>query len=119
MKKPLTIGDIILIGLLVLWSLCAFLPRGERGRYVLIEAEGKPLGRYPLNGEREISAPGPLGTTHIKIAGGKVWVVDSPCPHKLCVKMGKRGRAGEVIVCVPNRVIVRVEGRREFDTITP
>ncbi len=77
------------------------------------------MGRYPLNGEREISAPGPLGKTHIKIAGGKVWVVDSPCPHKLCVKMGKRGRAGEVIVCVPNRVIVRVEGRREFDTITP
>ena len=77
------------------------------------------MGRFPLRGKENISAQGPLGTTHIRIAEGKVWVVDSPCPHKLCMKMGKKGRAGEVIVCVPNRVIVRVEGRRDFDSITP
>jgi len=120
MTKPLTIGDKLLIGLLVCGSLSAFLlPRRGPGEWVLIEADGQPLGRFPLKGEENISAQGPLGLHHIRISGGKVWVVDSPCPHKLCVKMGKKGRAGEVIVCVPNRVIVRVEGKRDFDSITP
>ncbi len=119
MTKPFTIGDKLLIGLLICWSLSALLPRRGPGDWALIEADGKPLGRFPLKGEEDISAQGPLGITHIRIAGGRVWVVDSPCPHKLCVKMGKKVRAGEVIVCVPNRVIVRVEGRRDFDSITP
>jgi len=120
MTKPLTIGDKILIGLLVCGSLSAFfLPRRGPGQWAVIEANGKSLGRFPLRGKENISAQGPLGTTHIRIAEGKVWVVDSPCPHKLCMKMGKKERAGEVIVCVPNRVIVRVEGRRNFDSITP
>ena len=120
MTKPLTIADKILIGLLVCGSLSAFLlPRRGPGQWAVIEANGKSLGRFPLRGKENISAQGPLGTTHIRIAEGKVWVVDSPCPHKLCMKMGKKGRAGEVIVCVPNRVIVRVEGRRDFDSITP
>lgn len=120
MAKPLTIGDKLLIGLLVCVSLSAFLlPRRGPGEWALIEANGRQIGRFPLKGEENIAVQGPLGRTQIRIAEGKVWVVNSPCPHKLCVKMGKKDRAGEVIVCVPNKVIVKVEGRKDFDSITP
>jgi len=120
MTKLFTTGDRFLIGLLLCWGLSSLLLPGRGpGKWALIEAEGRTLGRFPLKGDEDVSVPGPLGITQIRIEGEKVWVVDSPCPHKLCVKMGKKIRAGAVIVCVPNRVIVRVEGRKEFDSITP
>ena len=34
-------------------------------------------------------------------------------PDKLCVKQGEISKAGESIICLPNRIIVSVEGGEE------
>lgn len=60
-------------------------------------------GRYEIQG--------PLGSTFVVVSAGGARVESSPCPHKVCVGMGTISRPGEVIVCVPNGVVVRVLGQ--------
>lgn len=54
---------------------------------------------------------GALGTTRFEIKGGKVRVIDSPCPNKTCVARG----FSEALVCLPNNVIIRCGG--DFDAV--
>lgn len=78
-------------------------------RDVVIEASGARW-IYPLEADREVRVPGPLGDTRIVIQGGKAYVQDSPCPDKLCVHMPAISQPGQWIACLPNRVFVRVRG---------
>ena len=74
-------------------------------------AGASPLTLSPSDeGFHDVS--GPLGTTRIEIRGGQVRVLSSPCPLKLCQRAGWIGSAGEMIVCLPNEVVVRMPGRR-------
>lgn len=65
---------------------------------------------YPLDEDREVEAKGPLGTTHIHIAQGKVFVHDSPCANQVCVAMGAIHETGQFVACLPNQVFVRITG---------
>jgi len=64
---------------------------------------------YPLNQDREIEIPGPLGSTTIHIHSG-VAIESSPCPNQTCVAAGSIERPGQWVACLPNQVFVRVEG---------
>jgi hypothetical protein len=61
------------------------------------------------DGVRQVE--GPLGLTEIEIRNGQVRVLSSSCPLKLCQRAGWIGAAGEMIVCLPNEVVVRLSGR--------
>jgi hypothetical protein len=60
------------------------------------------------SGLREVR--GPLGLTRIEIREGRVRVASSPCPLKICERAGWIESAGEMIVCLPNEVVVRLPG---------
>jgi len=51
---------------------------------------------------------------------GAVRVAESQCPGKDCVHTGWVTKAGSQIICLPNRLIVTIEGgtTRSFDAIT-
>lgn len=57
----------------------------------------------------EITLSGPLGVTIVAVRGGKVFVVTSPCPDKVCIKTGKIPDDADFIACVPNRVLIRMQ----------
>jgi hypothetical protein len=65
---------------------------------------------YPLSSDREVSIAGPLGDTIVEIRGKSVRVEDSPCPNKTCIAAGAISRPNQWIACLPNRVLVRIEG---------
>jgi len=77
---------------------------------VVIDADGHRRVEAFLP-DRMVEATGPLGTTRIAIENGRARIVESPCPGKLCIRMGSVGAPGESAVCLPNRVAVTVEGR--------
>jgi len=85
-----------------------------------VEVTGRAIQKYyDIHEDRVINVEGPLGTTRVIIEDGEVWVEDSPCREKICIKMGRKKRVGEQIVCVPNRVIVEITGENEtVDAIT-
>jgi hypothetical protein len=65
------------------------------------------------SGLREVR--GPLGLTRIEIREGRVRVASSPCPLKICERAGWIESAGEMIVCLPNEVVVRLPGNAGKD----
>ncbi|MCK4591082.1 MAG: NusG domain II-containing protein [Candidatus Latescibacteria bacterium] len=121
MRKLLTNSDKILIIALLFLAFASFwvIPGvGKQGRIVLVEQNSKLVKELPLDKETIVEVEGPLGTTVVKVESGKVRIVSSPCPRKLCVRMGSISKAGEIVVCVPNKVVVRIKGKKEIDAVT-
>ena len=69
---------------------------------------------YGLNEDRVIEVEGPLGITKVIIKDGEVWVENSPCREKICMRMGRIKRTGDQLICIPNRVVVEIEGDIEY-----
>ena len=44
------------------------------------------------------------------IEDGYAYIKEASCPDGLCVHQGKINKSGEMIVCLPNEVVVTVEG---------
>lgn len=76
------------------------------------------IKELPLDRETTVNVEGPLGTTVVKVEEGKARIISSPCPRKLCIRMGSISKAGEMVVCVPNKVVVRIKGKQEIDAVT-
>lgn len=45
----------------------------------------------------------------IKVEKGRICVLSSSCPDKVCVNCGWLEKKGDTAVCLPNGVIVRIE----------
>jgi len=114
--KILKIGDyilvvMILIGLLV--GLLSIQSSVNEGQTVSIFLENRELYHLLIFEDRTIAVQGDIGETVVKIEHGKVWIESAPCTHQICKNMGKISRPGEIIVCIPNKLLIRIEGDRE------
>jgi hypothetical protein len=119
--RILTIGDKLLIAFLFISSGFSFLwikNIHASAKFCVVSVNGKVEWKIPLSENREIEVEGPLGQSHIEIKDGKVRMLDSPCPLKICVKSGYIDDPNDIIVCLPNRVIVNITGEEKFDGIT-
>lgn len=91
-----------------------------KGTEVIIEVNGKAAYTISLHEERAVEVQGINGTTRVEVKNTKIRVTDSPCPDKLCIKQGWIERGA--IVCLPNRVIVRVnngtDATPQIDAVT-
>ena len=109
-------GDKILIVLCILFNAGLFYYFGSgmgQGSWVVIEVDQKRVARYSLSKDRITHVEGPLGITEIEIRDGKARILRSPCKLKVCIKSGYIQYADRISVCLPNRVVVRVEGNAE------
>ncbi len=111
MKKNTILRDaaLILVLLLVAGTLYfAFSANKEEGACAVVLKEGEEIGRYPLNKDGVFSLNG--GSNTLVIENGYAWLSEASCPDKICVHMGKIHLNGQLIVCLPNALIVTVEG---------
>jgi len=81
------------------------------------------LATYPLPqaGEAEHSfvVQGELGDAVVLLDQQGVRMTSSPCSSQHCVLSGAHRHAGDIIACVPNRILITVRGRSAsgFDAI--
>lgn len=78
---------------------------------VVIEVDGKIYAEYDLadiKGERIIDVKTEYGTNKILISASEVKVVDASCEDKLDVLSKPITKPNQVIVCIPNRLTVRI-----------
>ncbi len=111
--RRLTLLDRGIVLLLLLAAGCSFalLERGAAGERVVVERDGRVVFTAPLAEDRTVALAGPLGETELAIRDGAARILASPCPHKICMGMGPAARTGDFIACVPNHLLVRIEGR--------
>lgn len=90
--------------------LCFFLIKnlfGAAGGKVFVQADNQNF-EYSLENEGIFTAQGELGVSTFEISGGKVRILDSPCPNKTCVAAGWSNQ----VVCLPNKIFIRTEKKR-------
>lgn len=109
-------GDIILLVVVVLLvALTIYFAlktdAGEADVYV----EGNLVYRLDLDKDATVDVLD--GKVQIKIQNGKAFVAKSDCKNQLCVHAQPIGKEGGVIVCLPNKVVVKVVAK-EVDAIT-
>jgi hypothetical protein len=111
--KILKTGDYILTAMILIgFFVCIFLIQSStnEGQIVTIFVDNQEQYRFRIFEDRTIAIHGAIGDTVVKVESGKVWVESASCPHQICKNMGKISKAGEVIVCIPNRLLIRIEG---------
>jgi hypothetical protein len=116
MGRYITRGDAALIAALTVISLAGFGSArlaGFSGNHAVVEVEGRRVLELPLDRDVASSVDGPLGETVIEVRDRAVSITRSPCPRGYCMHMGRIRYPGEILVCVPNRVCVRIRGNGE------
>lgn len=88
----------------------------EEGSVLIVYQEGEKLTELPLDVETEFLVEG-IYTNKIVIRDGKASIEESDCPGNDCVHSGAIREAGRSIVCLPNRVELRIEGASEVDFV--
>ena len=120
-RKFLVFRDIVFFSCLALGlAAVSWLTRqGAAGeKYAEITVDGLVTETIPLDQEGTRSPAGRPGI-RISVRGGKVGFVHSDCPDKICVHSGFLSIPGQVAVCLPNRVVLRVasRGASEIDSV--
>ena len=115
-------ADIILFICLILiggaLSYLAF-SGSSTGDLVVVKVNGEVYGKYSLTKDRTITVNRDGHMNKITIKGGKVQVSKSNCKNQVCVKQGSISSTHQSIVCIPNRVVVSIEGKDgEYDVIS-
>jgi len=122
MIKYVKPGDICIILFLMCLSLITWrsFRKAAEGRTAIVYCDGNEAGVLDLNEEQQFNVRGPMGESRLQVTGGTIQMVSSPCPHQICVKTGKIFRSKSMIVCVPNRILVRISGNDtdSLDAIT-
>lgn len=107
-------GDIVILLLSLVIITLSFLAIGTvSGKpEVHVRAGGKEWV-YDLSVETLATFEGPVGETTIEVRDGKVHVLDSDCRNKVCIAAGWVSQPGQWIICLPNDVVILVEGAVE------
>ena len=105
-------NDILLIvGILsaiLIFALTYFLTRKD-GAYVCVLRGNEEIGRYSLADNMEIPLKeGEKVTNILVIEEGKAYMKSAVCPDKICVRHRPINKSGQTIVCLPEKVTVKI-----------
>lgn len=114
--------DWLIIGavLLVLFAFLLFPQFGgeSKGGKAVISLDGSVISEIELRtAENGTFTLKEIPDVVFSIQDEQIAVLDGHCPDKICERTGYIGGAGESIICLPNRVIVQIEGESELDAI--
>lgn len=121
MKLTFCKGDILAIGLVaavaILVGVFFWTSFGaEEGSMVAVYQDGALQTELSLSQDTEYVVEGAY-TNKIVVKDGKAAIAESDCPGTDCVHSGWIHEAGRSIVCLPNRVELRIEGASEVDFV--
>lgn len=77
------------------------------GAEAVVYINGERTAAYPLWEDAQVLLN---GTNLLVIRNGMADITEADCPDKLCVGQSAISRSGESLVCLPNRMIVVIEG---------
>ncbi|MFM1515563.1 NusG domain II-containing protein [Helcococcus ovis] len=112
----LTKGDKILILILVIFSLLfAFyitnVNKKVTGKYVSIQVNGEEINAIRFSKDiigKKYTIKTKYGKNVIEFGDDELKIIESSCLDKLCIKQGKISQVGQLLVCLPNRLVIEI-----------
>lgn len=107
-------GDFLAMGLVLVLAAglsLLFWARARAADHVVarIYQDGNLVREVSLDHDQTFTLSGAYHNT-VTIENGRIAVTHSDCPGGDCVRSGWIGSAGQAIICLPNRVELRVMG---------
>ena len=110
-KEILILSCIALLALLVL-LFTNFYSANKEDLYLLITVDGHTHAQMPLGSHTNtdpIIIEASSGYNVYTIENGVVNVIDANCPDLVCVHTVPASKAGEMIVCLPHKVVLEIK----------
>ena len=122
MKNKKLKNDIILVLALLLLAAAAWGAvklTQKSGSFAVVEINGVETARYPLS-EDSVTVIETEGghVNRLVIENGYAYIDEADCPDKLCVKQGRIRMTGESVICLPHRLVIRIEGGEGVDAVS-
>ena len=114
--------DIIIIVVLICLS---FIPelvfgvimgKNYNGTYAEVTLDGKPYKKILLSehkGEDQIDIKTEYGYNIIEIKDTSIRIEDADCRDKICIKSGFISKPGEILVCLPHKLMIEIKGNND------
>ncbi len=114
-------GDAVAAAAVLLCALALavglFLAAGQGGTLaVQVYQDGTLLWEHPLDRDGEFRVSGPYENL-VTVRDGRAAITESTCPGGDCVHSGWLSGPGRSVVCLPNRVEVRLTGTGGVDAV--
>ena len=122
-----TKGDKIVVAAVLFFALLVYLVftfciTAKPPAKAQIFVDGKLYASYNLQNfteEKEIEIKSEFGVNVLKLSHDGARMVSASCPDKRDVKDGKITKSGQTLICIPNRVMVKLLGNNEeVDKVT-
>ena len=111
-------NDVYIIVVLIVFALGMFwlnVHNERSGEVVIVYYNNKEYDRAYLSEEKVIKVN---DTNTVRIKDGKVFMESADCPDQICVHQKPINSSGRDIVCLPNKVVVRViSEEKEVDMV--
>lgn len=114
--KALKKGDFIIFAVILFIAVICLIPfiNTQYDQLICeISQDNKIINKIILNKgyKDKITIETKNGNNVICIDDNSVWFEHSDCPDQICVNTGKLTHAGQIAVCLPNKVIVKLIGQ--------
>lgn len=124
MKKKINKFDIGLIAIIIIINVFFILYGGNNAvkannKIAYIYSENKLVGEYVLTDDvnDEFKIESETGFNILHIEDGQIWIHDASCPDRVCISQGKISYDGEIIVCLPNKMLIKIVDNNEDSEI--
>lgn len=119
--RQMKLGDKILIGVLIILSIFSFwyiqnINKNINSQYVSVQVDGREIKQIDFaTSDRVIheTIQTEYGRNVLEIGRDYVKVIEADCPDQLDVLQGAIDSPGQLIVCLPNRLIIEVRGEKQ------
>jgi len=114
-------GDLLAIALVLLAAAavaCFYIPFGGSSENAAVQVymDGSLIREISLKADQQFDITGEYSNT-IAVQNGKAAIIASDCPGEDCVHSGWISKPGRSIVCLPNRVEIRISGQGDVDFV--
>lgn len=90
---------------------------GENAVYARISSQGKVIRTVDLRIDQEFTVETESGGHNVvTVKDGKIGVTQANCPDHYCMDRGMISQ-GTQIVCLPNRLVIQLQGEMEIDGV--
>ena len=110
-KNDLLLAAVILAAAFILLASQLLRDSGTAPRAV-VTVDGQVFGTYSMGEDKTIDIG---GTNRLVIKSGAARIDWADCPDQICVDHREISREGESIICLPNKVVVSIEGGEQAD----
>ncbi len=89
----------------------------KQGTNALVYYDNKLIKTIDLSVDKIYNVKGYNGNVKIIVKDNKIKVDKENSPHHLCSKQGYISKSYETIVCLPNKIVIEIDSKKDIDTV--